>query len=156
MFEEEKNGGTAPSGELLRARGRNRIIPYIIDRSARANNLRVMEGWDDRGGRNLAWRRWRARRQIPRFLQGRRKIANDMPGTAPVPDACRIGKSIVTAGAAIFLTRFTDISSIYIYIYSDAVFSSFLEGGEALLGWRPKDWLRISPDFSYISWGLLP
>lgn len=54
MFEEEKNGGTAPSGELLRARGRNRIIPYIIDRSARANNLRVMEGWDDRGGRNLA------------------------------------------------------------------------------------------------------
>lgn len=83
-----------------------------------------------------------------------------MPGTAPVPDACRIGKSIVTAGAAIFLTRFTDISSIYIYIYSDAVFSSFLGGGEALLGWRPKDWLRISPDFSHISWaqlgGLLP
>lgn len=75
-----------------------------------------------------------------------------MPGTAPVPDACRIGKSIVTAGAAIFLTRFTDISSIYIYIYSDAVFSSFLGGGEALLGWRPKDWLRISPDFSYISY----
>lgn len=155
MFEEEKNGGTAPSGELLRARGRNRIIPYIIDRSARANNLRVMEGWDDRGGRNLAWRRWRARRQIPRFLQGRRKIANDMPGTA-LRSRCLPNRQKYRHrwGCYFFDTLHGYI--VDIYIDSDAVFSSFLEGGEALLGWRPKDWLRISPDFSYISWGLLP
>lgn len=76
--EERKKGRRVP-GELLRAREGIGSRTSLIDRCARIIYA-YYEGWAKFTPASV-------KSQIPRFLQGRRKIANDMPETAPVESA---------------------------------------------------------------------